>query len=262
MLLNEQVVRENLRNRDGKRVFYLRAGDNLDARDETLIPQADDAALREVDQVHALNKLLDDRCRALQRERDELQNRLRLLEEGVITEQVRYAIEARRLQEEEALRQSYEEQREAATAAFREQYAKEQELVRLRREHEEADLAAIRAEAAVEYGAVRREVAGDLAGLMQLMQEKITAWETGLERIEVLMLAKSYVALHDLCGKSADALVLEAKCTGAAESLVEAAMDHQRSLRDRVSIWFSSKSRIKNSTSLGGCQSSLSRKQI
>lgn len=206
----------------------------VDARDDTLIPQADDAALREVDQVHALNKLLDDRCRALQRERDELQNRLRLLEEGVITEQVRYAIEARRLQEEEALRQSYEEQREAATAAFREQYAKEQELARLRREHEEADLAAIRAEAAVEYGAVRREVAGDLAGLMQLMQEKITAWETGLERIEVLMLAKSYVALHDLCGKSADALVLEAKCTGAAESLVEAAMDHQRSLRDRV----------------------------
>ena len=29
MLLNEQVVRENLRNRDGKRVFYLSKGDQL-----------------------------------------------------------------------------------------------------------------------------------------------------------------------------------------------------------------------------------------
>ncbi len=206
----------------------------VDARDDTLIPQADDAALREVDQVHALNKLLDDRCRALQRERDELQNRLRLLEEGVITEQVRYAIEARRLQEEEALRQSYEAQREAAKAAFREQYALEQETDRIRREDEAADMAAIRAEAAVEYGAIRREVAGDLSGLMQLMQEKIGAWESGLARSESLMLAKSYVALHDLCGKGADALVLEARCTGAAESLVEAAMDMQRQLRDRV----------------------------
>ena len=206
----------------------------VDARDDTLIPQADDAALREVDQVHALNKLLDDRCRALQRERDELQSRLRLLEEGVITEQVRYAIEARRLQEEEALRQSYEAQREAAKAAFREQYAEEQAADRLRREHEAADMAELRTGAAVEYGAVRREMAGDLAGLMQIMQEKITAWETGLERAEALMLAKSYVALHDLCSKGADALVLEAKCTGAADSLVGAAMDMQRQLRDRV----------------------------
>ena len=32
----------------------------VDARDDTVIPQADDAALREVDQVHALNKLLPD----------------------------------------------------------------------------------------------------------------------------------------------------------------------------------------------------------
>ena len=219
-----------------EKMRQLRAGSRqlVDARDDTLIPQADDAALREVDQVHALNKLLDDRCRALQRERDELQNRLRLLEEGVITEQVRYAIEARRLQEEEALRQSYEAQREAAKAAFREQYAEEQAADRLRREHEAADMAELRTGAAVEYGAVRREMAGDLAGLMQIMQEKITAWETGLERAEALMLAKSYVALHDLCSKGADALVLEAKCTGAADSLVGAAMDMQRQLRDRV----------------------------
>ena len=29
MLLNEQNVRENLRNKDGKRVFYLSKGDQL-----------------------------------------------------------------------------------------------------------------------------------------------------------------------------------------------------------------------------------------
>ena len=206
----------------------------VDARDDTVIPQADDAALREVDQVHALNKLLDDRCRALQRERDELQARVRLLEEGVITEQVRYAIEARRLQEEEALRLSYEAQREAAKAAFREQYALEQEEENRRREKEASDLADLRADAAVEYAAVRREVAGDLASLMQIMQEKLTAWEAGLERSEALMLAQSYIALHDLCSRGADALVLEAKCTDAPETLLQAAMNLQSDMRSRV----------------------------
>ena len=206
----------------------------VDARDDTLIPQADDAALREVDQVHALNKLLDERCRALQQERDELQSRLRQLEEGIITEQVRYAIEARRMQEEEALRQSFEQQKEAAKSAFRQQYAKEQEMLNLRREREEASLAELRGQAAVAYDAVRRDMAGDLAGLMQMMQEKVMAWENGLARTESLMLAKSYVALHADCRKGVDALLLAVASTGAPDTVLQAAQAMQRTLQERL----------------------------
>lgn len=206
----------------------------VDARDGTVIPQADDAAQREIEQVHTLNKMLDDRCRALQQERDELQSRLRLLEEGVITEQVRYAIEARRLQEEEALRQSYQAQKEAAKAAFRAQFAQEQEDAALLRAEEEQQLAGLRAQAAADYSAVRRSMASELDGVASLLAEKIGAWQSGLERAEYLMLAKSYAALHDLCGKGADALMLEAQCSGAADSLLTAVADHQRQLRERV----------------------------
>ena len=206
----------------------------VDARDDTVIPQADDAALREVDQVHALNKLLDERCRALQKERDELQSRLRQLEEGVITEQVRYAIEARRLQEEEALRRTYEGQQEAARAAFRDQYAREMAELEKQEEASCGQLTALREQIAGEYAALRRGMADDLAGLTRQLREQIAAWEGIAARTEPLMLARSYIALHDLCRTGADALVLEAACSDTPENVKEAAVQLQRSLRDRV----------------------------
>ena len=206
----------------------------VDARDGTVIPQAGDAAQREIEQVHTLNKMLDDRCQALQAERDELQSRLRLLEEGVITEQVRYAIEARRLQEEEALRQTYEAQKEAAKAAFRAQFAREQEDAALRREEEEQQLSGLRAQAARDYAAVRREMAEDLAGVARLLQERMAAWESSLNRAECLMLAQSYAALHDLSRRGMDALLLTAAEDGVAAALLQSVRDLQRQLTDRV----------------------------
>lgn len=206
----------------------------VDARDDTVIPQADDAAQREIDQVHTLNKMLDERCKALEEERDALQARIRFLEEGVITEQVRYAIEARRIQEEEALRQSYEAQREAAKNAFRAQFAEEQADARRRLEDEERQLAALRSEAAQEYSAVRSSMAADLRLLTTLLEGKLNAWETALDRSECRLLAKSYVALDDLLAQGMARLILDAQCAGTDASVIASLADMQGQLRDRV----------------------------
>jgi hypothetical protein len=206
----------------------------VDARDDTVIPQADDAAQREIEQVHTLNKMLDDRCKSLQAERDEALQRLRLLEEGVITEQVRYAIEARRLQEEEALRQTYEAQREAAKAAFREQFVQEQEAARLTREEDERALAALREDAAKDYAAARSAMAGDLRQLTALLEAKINAWDNALDRTECRMLAQSYAALHSLSEVFLDKLALTAASTGADGAVLGGIAEGQRQLRDRV----------------------------
>ncbi len=206
----------------------------VDARDDTVIPQADDAAQREIEQVHTLNKMLDERCKSLQQERDEAVQRLRMLEEGIITEQVRYAIEARRLQEEEALRQTYETQREAAKAAFREQFLEEQEAARLVREENERALEAMRETAAADYAAARTSLAGDLRQLTALLETKINAWDNTLDRAECRMLAQSYAALHTLCGAFLDKLALDAASTGADSAVLAGIAEGQRQLRDRV----------------------------
>ena len=206
----------------------------VDARDDTVIPQADDAAQREIEQVHTLNKMLDDRCRSLQAERDEAVQRLRLLEEGVITEQVRYAIEARRLQEEEALRQTYEAQREAAKAAFREQFMQEQSDARLAREEAERALAELREDAARDYAAARSAMAGDIRQLTALLEAKINAWDNVLERAECRMLAQSYAALHSLSETALDKLALTAAVAQADASVLAGIADAQTQLRDRV----------------------------
>ncbi len=206
----------------------------VDARDDTVIPQADDAAQREIEQVHTLNKLLDERCRALQAERDELQQRLRLLEEGVITEQVRYAIEARRLQEEEVLRQSYEAQRDAARAAYRTQLAQELADGQAREEAARQETAAIRAQAAQDYAAVRQEMARDLQQLTALLEGKLSAWQRGLDRSECRLLALSYASLHDLWAQTLPQLILDAQCAGADPALMDGLTQLRSQLSDRL----------------------------
>ena len=206
----------------------------VDARDDSVMPQADDAAQREIEQVHTLNKLLDERCKALQQERDALQARLSLLEEGVITEQVRYAIEARRIQEEEALAQTYEAQRQAARDAFRTQFAKEQESARLRREEEEQHVADLRAQAAQDGVNLRAAMADDLRRLVRQIEEKSAAWEQSLRRSECKMLAQSYVSFHTLWTQSLDRLILEAQCAGTDANVLASLADFHQQLGSRL----------------------------
>ena len=206
----------------------------VDARDSTVIPQAGDAAQREIEQVHTLNKMLDDRCQALQAERDELQSRLRMLEEGAISEQVRSAIEARRLQEEESLRLHRVQQEAAAQAAFRAQYAREQAAAAAHIAPDADALLALREAAARDHDHIRRAMADSLDALLAPIQQQISRWQSCLDRSECLMLARSYAALHTTAGAGLDALVLEAACTGAAPQVMEGLAGLRAELQERV----------------------------
>ena len=206
----------------------------VDARDDSVMPQADDAAQREIEQVHTLNKLLDERCKALQQERDELQSRLNMLEEGVITEQVRYAIEARRIQEEEALAQTYEAQRQRARDAFRIQFAKEQEEARLRREEEAQAVVDMRARAAQDGINLRITMADDLKNLAKKLEDSAAAWEESIRRSECKMLAQSYVAFHTLWTQSLDQLILQAQCAGTDAAVLSGMAEFHQQLGNRL----------------------------
>ena len=206
----------------------------VDARDDSVMPQADDAAQREIEQVHTLNKLLDERCKALQQERDELQSRLNMLEEGVITEQVRYAIEARRIQEEEALAQTYEAQRQRARDAFRIQFAKEQEEARLRREEEAQAVVDMRARAAQDGINLRITMADDLKNLAKKLEDSAAAWEESIRRSECKMLAQSYVAFHTLWTQNLDQLILQAQCAGTDAAVLSGMAEFHQQLGNRL----------------------------
>lgn len=206
----------------------------VDARDDTVLPQADNAAQREIDQVHTLNKMLDDRCKALEEEREALQARVKFLSEGLITEQVRQAVSVRRHEEEEAIRRAYEEKKAAAEGAFRSLFAKEQQDDRARLEEEERRVGDIRRAAAEDYAAVRRDMAADLRQLTTMLEAKCSAWDANLARSECRMLAASYVALHQTWSEGMAKLLLEAECAGTPENILKGMADMDRQLQERI----------------------------
>ena len=206
----------------------------VDARDDTVLPQADNAAQREIEQVHTLNKMLDERCKALELEREALQARVQFLSEGLITEQIRQAVTVRRQEEEESLRRTYEEKRAAAESAFRSLFSQEQADDRARLEAEERLLAGARQEAAEGYAAVRKELAADIRQLTTMLEAKYSAWDAGLARAECRMLASSYVALHQTWSEGMAKLLLDAECAGTPEAILKGMADMDRQLQERI----------------------------
>ena len=206
----------------------------VDARDDTVLPQADNAAQREIDQVHTLNKMLDERCKALELEREALQARVQFLSEGLITEQIRQAVTVRRQEEEEAVSRAYAEKKAAAEGAFRSLFEQAQQDDRARLEDEERLLAAARKEAAEDYAAVRRDMAADLRQLTTMLEAKYSAWDAGLARAECRMLASSYVALHQTWSEGMAKLLLDAECAGTPEAILKGMADMDRQLKERI----------------------------
>ena len=224
-------------NRDIKeKLHQLRAVSRqlVDARDDTVLPQADNAAQREIDQVHTLNKMLDARCKALEEEREALQARVKFLSEGLITEQIRQAVTVRRQEAEEAIRKEYEDQKAAAEGAFRRLFTQEQQNDRARLEVEERLMGDVRQAAAEDYAAIRRDMAADLRQLTTMLEAKSSAWDANLARSESRMLAASYVALHQTWSEGMAKLLLEAECADTPEAIRKGMADMDRQLQERI----------------------------
>ena len=77
-------------------------------------------------------------------------------------------------------------------------------------------------------------MAADLHQLTALLEAKVDAWQSSLDRTECRMLAKTYVALDDLLAQGMARLILEAQCAGTDAAVMASLADMQGQLRDRV----------------------------
>lgn len=206
----------------------------VDARNEAFAVQEEEAVAREVEQVQTLNRLLDAQCQSLRQERDELLARVRQLEEGIITDQVHYAIEARRVTEERALQEAYARKHREAEEAWRAQFGEAAEKHRLQQEKQDRASAALLGGVSAEYAAVRTQMADELAQLQQVVADQVARWQGALDRTEYRMLAQSYVSLHGFLSSDMAELVQQALAHDAAEEFMTALAEKQQGLRDRL----------------------------
>ena len=168
----------------------------VNLRDETVIPQAERAAQRDIDGLKALGKLLEEDNAALRKERDELRERLAEMEEGIITRQLQMKMEVRRRQEEARLAQELAHRRETAERELRQSLsamaAREQER------RIAADLFASEraAERAAEYAALQSGVQERLQALQEQLAGQLEDWRSSMHASDHRFLAASFASLE------------------------------------------------------------------
>lgn len=188
-------------------------------RDETLVPQADRAAQRDIDGLKALGRLLEADNAELRRERDELRARVAELEEGVITQQLQMKLEVRRRQEETRLTEEMALRRQRAEEELR------RSLNAMAVQEQEARIAADRlaaeqaAERTAEYAALRAGFGEQLAALQTQLEQQLTGWQHRLHGADHRFLAQSYAQLSGAVNRAMPGLLADAQATGADEGL-------------------------------------------
>ncbi len=201
MRVSEDILEKVRTLRTVSHQVYTARTDGFDSEEEG-------ASRREFEQLQNVARLLNERCKALEDERDALQRRIRDLEEGVIDAQVAHLLEGRYAQAEKDLADEYARKREAADAAFRARYAQQMAERAQRQQDEDREEAARHAEVTQAYAELRRQMTEDLA-----------RWQQRLDRTECRMLAATYVSLYGMLTRDVDALILTAQCGEAPTSL-------------------------------------------
>ena len=202
-------------------------------REDGFAQKTEGASRREMESVQALNRILDQRCQTLTQERNELLERIRALEEGVISEQVGFSIEIRRRKEEEALQALYAAKRAEADAVFQQEYAR---LVRLHQAQQmEADrTAALLAADAAHDSRLRHSLAEDVRSLQALLTQHIARWEGDMHHSDCRMLARSYTGLYALLKNSMAEAIITCGVSGAGERMMSALTALQGQLHEQV----------------------------
>ncbi|MBQ8202176.1 MAG: hypothetical protein IJZ74_10485 [Clostridia bacterium] len=203
-------------------------------RDDTVAPSADSVAQRKFEQAHALNVRLEQQNAELIAERDELRRQLKALQEGYISEQLRYAAEVRRQEMEADLARQYARQREAATEAFRQQFAQELTQMEAQRSEDDQHAAGLLSAVADEYAAVRTCMMSSLQTLQEQIAGQLAGWQHTLWRSESRMLAQCYVSHSGLVGQTMTQLIADAQMMGAPDAMMEQLMQLHSSLHAQL----------------------------
>lgn len=191
----------------------------VNLRDETLIPQADRAAQRDIEGLKALGKLLEEDNAALRKERDELRERLAEMEEGVITQQLQMKVEVRRRQEEARLAQELAHRRETAEMELRQSLAdmaaREQER-RIAADLFASERASERAE---EYAALQSGIQEQFQALQAQLAGQLDNWRSSMHAADHRFLAQSFASLEGAVRRLMPEIMADAQLSRADERL-------------------------------------------
>ncbi len=200
-----------------------------------MLPQGESGdSAKEAEQLQSLARMLDERCKALEAERDALKERIAQLEAGAIDARLSRLIREKREVMEADLDASYEAQRHRASEAFREQYA----LEMADRTAAIQDAARMALDAQHCWQQERRSIREDMAADLQRLEKRITTqiakWQSALDRSEYRMLAASFAAIAPLLTDALDDLAIEAQCRHAAPALMDRIARCQGEAADRL----------------------------
>ncbi len=183
----------------------------LEGPEDAVAPPPERVMQKKFEQAQILNRHLEKQNADLIAERDELRRQLGELQEGYISEQLRYAVEARRRQMEAELEKEFARERTSAKDAFRQQYARELESLEMRRFEADRSAAALLNGVKDEYRAIRADMQTQMQTLEAQIARQAETWRGSLFRQESRLLARSYVSLWELGMRSIVQLLTEAQ---------------------------------------------------
>lgn len=196
-------------------------------RDDTLTPDANRAAQREIEGLMTLNRTLESDNAQLRREREELRAKIAALENGYVSQQLQQRLEVQRRQAESDIAQEMAQRREEAEA-------------RLRREIDDAAARQHRESAAVmrtaqeqsaaraaSYQQLQDAMHAQLATMQEQLDSQLTSWQTRLYGADHRFLARSCASLMAAVHRETAHLLAEMHHRGAEDALLTATADLQ-----------------------------------
>lgn len=215
-----------------------------DARDETDRGSRETVSVQEAEQLQRLARMLDERCRDLESERAELLERIDRLEQGIIDRRLEKLIAERRAAAEAEINAETQRQREAATEAFRAQYAQEMASFAAERERAAREDAARQVDVTRDYDAIRQDMAAEMTRMQKRLETHITRYQQRLDRTEMRMLAMCFADAYPLLTTQLANLLLDARCAGAPAALLESLGRFQTQCAERLTQWERALSRL------------------
>lgn len=166
-------------------------------RDQTLGPEINRAAQREIDGLKTLYKALERDNMALRQEREELKERIAALESGYVSDQVQHRIAMKMREAESELAQDMSRRRREGEEAIRQAWTEAAQRCTLPRDE------AAMEDRAAQYVRLKSDMRREMAQLQSEMDERLGRWQQDQKAEDYRFLARSFAGL---CG------AVEAEC--------------------------------------------------
>lgn len=158
-------------------------------RDQTLGPEINRAAQREIDGLMTLMKALENDNAALREERAELQERIAALENGYVSDQVQRRIAMKMREAEKELEEEMAQRRQAGEEAIRRAL---EEAAMCQSAPQDGEALASRA---AEYVRLKAEMRREMARLQAEMDARLAQWQHAQGAEDYRFLARSFAGL-------------------------------------------------------------------